>query len=266
MSWPTASETQATVIVEPTRLTVVRLEGVSVCYRMPQERIGTLKEYVIRRLQRRIRFHEVWALRDIHLEVYQGEIFGIVGRNGAGKSTLLKVIARVLRPTTGRVWVRGRIAPLLELGGGFHPELTGRENIFLNGTLLGRTRREIEERLDWIIDFAELEDFIDAPLRTYSTGMVARLGFAVATAWEPDILIVDEVLAVGDEAFQQKCRTRMAEFRNHGTTILMVSHSMPTVEALCHRAVWLDHGRIQALGPAREVAAAYHQVIERARG
>jgi len=265
MSWPTVSEKPLSVAVEPARPAVIRLEGVSVCYRTPQERIGTLKEYLIRRLQGRVRFHEVWALQDVHLDIYQGEAFGIVGRNGAGKSTLLKVIARVLRPTTGRVWVRGRVAPLLELGGGFHPELTGRENVFLNGTLLGRTRQEIEERLDWIVDFAELEDFIDTPLRTYSTGMIARLGFAVATAWEPDILIVDEVLAVGDEVFQRKCRDRIAEFQRHGTTILMVSHSTSTVEALCHRAVWLDHGRVQAIGPVREVTAAYRQAMESSR-
>jgi ABC-type polysaccharide/polyol phosphate transport system ATPase subunit len=182
---------------------------------------------------------------------------GVVGRNGSGKSTLLKVIARVLRPTSGRVWVKGRVAPLLELGGGFHPELTGRENVYLNGTLLGRTRREIAERFDWIVDFAELWDFIDAPLRTYSTGMVARLGFAVATAWEPEVLLVDEVLAVGDQGFQKKCQARLAEFRRAGATILLVSHSPELVRGLCGRALWLDGGRVRALGPTDRVTESY---------
>jgi len=157
------------------------------------------------------------------------------------------------------VWLRGQMAPLLEMGGGFHPELTGRENVFLNGTLLGHSRQEVEARFEPIVDFAELGEFIDAPLRTYSTGMVARLGFSVATAWEPDILIVDEVLAVGDEAFQRKCQTRMRAFRDHGATVLMVSHNTAMVQALCQRAMWLDHGTVQAVGLAEEVATQYQQ-------
>lgn len=246
-----------------TRETVIRLENVSVCYRVPNQRVTSFKGYMIQRLTGRIRYQAVWALQDVTLKIDRGEIVGLIGPNGAGKSTLLKVIARVIRPTRGRVWVRGRVAPLIGLGAGFHPELTGRENVYLNAAILGHSRSETDERFQDIVDFAELWDFIDAPVRTYSTGMVARLGFAVATAWKPDILIVDEVLAVGDEAFQQKCRARMTEFQNRGTAILMVSHSMPTVEALCHRAVWLDHGRIQAIGPAREVAALYRQEMGR---
>ena len=189
--------------------TVIRLENVSVEYRAPRERITSFKEYAIRLLQRRVQHLEFKALRNVDLEVRQGEVFGILGQNGAGKSTLLKVVSRVMRPTQGRVWVRGRIAPLLELGAGFHPELNGRENVFLNGTLLGYTHAEMEALFDQIVDFAELRDFINAPLRTYSTGMAVRLGFAVATATRPDILIVDEVLAVGDEQFQEKCAARM---------------------------------------------------------
>ena len=246
----------------PTTAPVIRLESVSVCFRVPLEPIRSFKEYVIWWIQnRQDAFREVWALRDVSLEVGQGEVVGIIGRNGSGKSTLLRVIARVLRPTSGRVWVRGRVAPLLELGGGFHPELTGRENIFLNATLLGHTRREVEARFDWIVDFAELRDFIDAPLRTYSTGMVARLGFAVAAAWEPEILLVDEVLAVGDAEFQKKSAERIEEFRRNGTTILLVSHNLATVQNMCTRAVWLDHGEVKALGPAMDVVRQYQHSI-----
>ncbi|MCS7312693.1 MAG: ABC transporter ATP-binding protein [Acidobacteria bacterium] len=248
------------------RESVINLENVSVCYRVPNQRVVSFKGYVLQRLMGRIRYHAVWALQDVTLAISRGEIVGIIGPNGAGKSTLLKVIARVIHPTQGRVRVWGRVAPLIELGAGFHAELTGRENIYLNAAILGHSRRETDRRFQDIVDFAELWDFIDAPLRTYSTGMIARLGFAVATAWVPDILIVDEVLAVGDEVFQQKCRTRMDEFRHHGTTILMVSHDMPTVETFCHRAVWLDHGHIQAIGPAREVTAAYRQEMGRRSG
>lgn len=235
----------------------IRLESVSVRFRVPLEPIRSFKEYAIRRLRGQVDFKEVWALQDVSFEVRQGEVLGVIGRNGSGKSTLLKVIARVLRPTAGRVWVRGRVAPLLELGGGFHPELTGRENVFLNAALLGHSRREVTERFDRIVDFAELWEFIDAPLRTYSTGMVARLGFAVATAWEPEVLLIDEVLAVGDQAFQRKCQARLAEFRAAGTTILLVSHSPELIRQMCNRALWLDRGRVRTLGPAGEVAAGY---------
>jgi ABC-type polysaccharide/polyol phosphate transport system ATPase subunit len=170
---------------------------------------------------------------------------------------LLKVISRVLIPTHGRVWVKGRVSPLLELGAGFHPELTGRENIFLNGTLLGHSNRDIESHLEEILEFAELGAFIDAPLRTYSSGMVGRLGFAVATTWKPDILIVDEVLAVGDEAFRSKCEARMQGFRSEGSTTLLVTHDMKTVASLCSRAAWLERGAIRKLGEVQDVIAAY---------
>ncbi len=238
--------------------TVIRLENVSVEYRAPRERITSFKEYAIRLLQRRVQHQEFKALRDVNLEVRQGEVFGIVGHNGAGKSTLLKVVSRVMKPTQGRVWVKGRIAPLLELGAGFHPELSGRENIFLNGTLLGHTHAEMAELYDWIVDFAEMRDFIDAPLRSYSTGMAVRLGFAVATATRPDILIVDEVLAVGDEQFQEKCAARMSEFRKSGTTILLVTHDSLLVEKICDRAAWLDHGEVRAVNNPGEVINLYH--------
>jgi ABC-type polysaccharide/polyol phosphate transport system ATPase subunit len=238
---------------------VVRLTDVSVEYRAPRERIRSFKEYAIRLLQGRVEHEEFKALRDVSLEVREGEVFGIIGHNGAGKSTLLKVVSRVMRPTRGRVWVKGRVAPLLELGAGFHPELSGRENIFLNGTLLGYTRAEMERLLGGIVDFAELWDFIDAPLRTYSTGMAVRLGFAVATATRPDILIVDEVLAVGDEQFQEKCAERMSEFRRSGTTILLVTHDSNMALKICDRAAWLDHGQLRTVGEAGQVIDQYHE-------
>jgi len=239
---------------------VIQLENVSVRYRLPEERIGTLKEYAIRLLQKRVRYKSFLALHDITISIKKGEIFGFIGRNGAGKSTLLKVVSRVLVPTEGRVWIQGRVSPLLELGAGFHPELTGRENVFLNGTLLGHARREIEDHLEEITDFAELGAFMDAPLRTYSSGMVARLGFAVATTWKPEILILDEVLSVGDEAFQLKCQKRMESFRMDRVTSLLVTHSMHTVEALCTRVAWIDHGVIKAVGMPDEIIKAYRQV------
>ncbi len=239
--------------------TVIRLEDVSVRYRLPRERIVSIKEYAIRKLQRRVQYNDFWALTDVGLEIKRGEVFGIIGCNGAGKSTLLKVISRVLKPTRGRVWLRGRVAPLLELGAGFHPELTGRENVFLNGLLIGYTRAKIESLFSQILDFSEIADFIDAPLRTYSTGMVARLGFAVATMAQPDILIVDEVLSVGDQHFQKKCQDRIQRFQENQTTIILVSHGMQTITSMCERAAWLEKGRLRAIGEARDVVDQYQQ-------
>jgi ABC-type polysaccharide/polyol phosphate transport system ATPase subunit len=236
---------------------VIQLAGVSVRYRMPRERIPSFKEYAIRWLKREIRYHEFWALRDITLEVNPGEVFGIIGPNGAGKSTLLKVIARVLRPIQGVVRVRGMVAPLLELGAGFDFELTGRENIYLNGAILGFSKQALDQRIEPIIEFAGLRDFIDAPLRTYSTGMVARLGFAVATDQRPDILIVDEILSVGDAEFQTRSFERIQSFQAEGTTILLVSHGLGKVEEMCSRVMWLDHGQIVALGSAKAVIDGY---------
>lgn len=242
---------------ETNRQEIIRLEKVSVQYRVPEERIGTFKEYAIRFLQRRIRFNKFWALEDIDLTVYRGEVLGVIGRNGAGKSTMLKVISRILRPTRGRTVLYGKVAPLIELGAGFHPELSGKENVFLNGALLGYSRREMEACYDQIVDFSELHQFMEAPIRTYSSGMYARLGFAVATAYIPDILLVDEILSVGDEAFQNKCLDRIAEFRKKGSTIIYVSHNMTQVERMCRRVGWLDHGRLKMIGDAEDVIEAY---------
>lgn len=242
---------------------VIRIENVSVLYRKPGERISTFKEYAIRIIQRQIQFNEFYALKGVDLQIRKGEIFGIIGNNGAGKSTLLKVISRVLIPTQGRVWIKGKVSPLLELGAGFHPELTGRENVFLNGTILGHSRREIEQHMPEIIEFSELGDFIDAPLRTYSSGMYGRLGFASATTWQPEILILDEVLSVGDESFQKKCEARMLNYQNGNTTTMLVSHSMKTIQSLCERAAWIDHGTVRAVGSADEVIAEYRQAQEK---
>lgn len=236
---------------------VISLKGVSVCYRVPRERLSGIKEFTIRWLQRRLQYNDFWALEGVSFQVQKGEIFGVIGLNGAGKSTMLKVMARVLHPTQGRILIRGRVAPLLELGGAFHPELTGRENIFLNSALLGRTRKETTALFDSIVDFSEIGDFIDAPIRTYSTGMLARLGFSVATCVRPDVLLVDEVLSVGDSIFQRKCLDRMYSFQDRGTTIVIVSHSMSTLEGFCNRALWLDGGKIREIGNATEVAKKY---------
>ena len=236
---------------------VIIFENISVRYRVPHERVSGIKEYIIRRVQRRIQHDEFWALQGVSFEVPRGEIFGIIGRNGAGKSTSLKLIARVLFPTQGRVYVKGALAPLLEIGAGFNAEMTGRENVFFNGAMLGHTRHEMEALVPSIIDFAEIGDFLDAPLRTYSSGMMARLGFSVATCVRPNILLVDEVLAVGDVRFQEKCVRRMRSYHEQGMTIVIVSHSMDTIHNFCQRALWLEGGKVKAIGDADEVASQY---------
>lgn len=237
----------------------VLLERLTVRYAVPREMVSTLKEYAIRKLVRRIENDQLVALRDVDLVVRKGERVGVIGANGAGKSTLFRVIARVRRPSSGRVVVEGRVAPLLEMGLGMQGELTGRENVVLQGTLLGFSRAEMLERMERIAAFAELEAFLDAPIRTYSTGMAARLAFSVATDVEPDILLVDEALAVGDERFQKRCQERMEGLRERGRTFLLVSHSPQEILANCQRALWIGDGRIVRDGPADEVCAAYHE-------
>ena len=231
----------------------VELMDVAVRYEIPTEKIVSFKEYVLHRLTSRVEYRELWALRSLSLTVQPGEVFGIVGRNGAGKSTLLKVVSRVMHPTSGRLIVRGRLAPLLELGAGFHPDLTGMENIYMNGAILGYPKASLGARIDDIVDFAELPGFIDAPLRTFSSGMKARLGFAVATLFRPDVLVIDEILDVGDVGFRQKCSERIRDFRSRGTTILLVSHDPQTLESNCDRVAWLEHGEVVAVGCPSEV-------------
>lgn len=236
----------------------VFLDHVTLRYRIPREVVSTFKEYTLRKLRGRMEHNTLVALRDVNLTIARGERVGIIGANGAGKSSLFRLIARVRPPTEGRLVVRGRVAPLLELGLGFHGELTGRENVILHGALMGFSREEMLGRVDAIAAFAELEEFLDAPIRTYSTGMAARLAFSVATDVDPDILLVDEALAVGDERFRAKCRERMAGLRERGRTFLLVSHSLPDVTDSCARAVWISEGRIVADGPAADICAAYH--------
>jgi len=237
----------------------IRLEDVSVRYRVPRERIGSLKEYAIRWVKRRVTYDDFEAMRGVSLEIAPSETVGLIGRNGAGKSTLLKVVAKVIPPTSGRVQVVGTIAPLLELGLGLHGELTGRENVMLQGALLGFSRKEMKQRLVRIIEWAELQDFVDAPIRTYSTGMMARLAFSVATDVDPDILLVDEALSVGDERFQQKCLDRMEAFRSAGKTVLFVSHALAQIRDNCRRAIWIHEGRVVRDGDSASVTTAYHE-------
>jgi ABC-type polysaccharide/polyol phosphate transport system ATPase subunit len=239
--------------------TMVSLEDVSVRFRLPVERVATIKEFAIRWFQRRLDYRDLWALKDISFSVEKGEILGVVGPNGAGKTTLLRVIARVLHPSLGRVVTRGNVAPILELGGGFHPELTGRENIYLYGSLLGRTRRQMDEGFEEVVEFSELWDFIDAPLRTYSSGMAARLAFAVATAQFADVILIDEVLAVGDIQFQEKCLDRMDSYRQQGATIIFVSHDPGVIQRMCERTLLLSAGEKNMLGPSREVVEFNYQ-------
>ena len=239
--------------------TIIRLENVSVEYRIPSERIGTLKEYAIRWVQGKVKQKKFLALKNVFIEINQGEVFGVIGHNGAGKSTMLKLFARVLPPTIGRIEIFGSVSPLLELGAGFHHELSGRENVYLNGAILGYSREEMQSKFDSIIEFSGLHNFIEAPIRTYSSGMWARLGFAVATATRPDILLVDEILAVGDEEFQKKCFERIEDFRNNGTTIVIVAHSMQTIKDRCDRVSWLDHGEIKFIGEPEEAINHYRK-------
>lgn len=244
----------------------VQVENVSLRYRVAQEKVGSVKEYVIRRIKRNLVFSDFWALRDVSFEVPPGEVFGIIGRNGAGKTTLLRVIARVLRPSRGRVVVRGLTAPLLGLGLGFNNELTGRENVFLGGATLGFSYKEMQEKYDGIVDFAGLRDFIDAPFRTYSSGMGARLGFAVATDVQPDVLLLDEVMAVGDIEFKEKCEERISDFRRKGATTIMVSHGLQTILDLCDRAMLLNKGEMIITGSPDDVVNRYKEGFTPAAG
>jgi ABC-type polysaccharide/polyol phosphate transport system ATPase subunit len=236
---------------------IVQLDNVSIGYPMPQERITSFKESALRWFRGQRNSTSFWALRDISLNVDQGEAVGIVGANGAGKSTLLKVVARVLSPTTGRVRVGGLVAPILGIGAGFDAEMTGRENVYLYGAMLGFSRTDMNRKIDKLLDFAGLGRFIDAPLRTFSDGMIARLAFSVATDVNPDLLLLDEVFSVGDKDFQRKCRDRVVAFNTIGTTIILVSHNLDTVAEMCSRIIWMDHGQIRLMGKPSDVIPLY---------
>lgn len=235
----------------------VEAAGVSLAYRLTRDQAGTLKEFAINILKRRVKREEFWAVRDVSLKLQSGQVLGVIGPNGAGKSTLMKMVARVLPPTEGRIVVRGVVAPMIELGAGFNPEMSAYENIVLYGTLLGRTPNQMRERAQPIAEWAELTEFIDVPVRSFSSGMLARLGFAVATDIEPDVLVVDEVLSVGDTSFQEKSKLRIQSLIDSGAAVLFVSHQLDTVRKMSDRVLWMDHGRTVMLGDPHEVVEAY---------
>lgn len=242
---------------------VIKVENVSILFNLNGEKVDNLKEYFIKLVTRKLNFTEFWALKDISFNVEKGDRVGVLGFNGAGKSTLLKVIAGVLKPTKGSVSVKGVIAPMLELGAGFDMNYSGKENIFLYGATMGYSRKFIESKYDKIVEFAELGDFINVPLKNYSSGMRARLGFAIATAVEPEVLILDEVLSVGDAKFRQKSEAKVRSMFDKGVTVLFVSHSTQQVLNICNKAIIIDHGELIAQGDAKEICAQYNEMVKK---
>lgn len=236
---------------------IITVDHVSMRFSLASEKMDSFKEYVIKSIKRQLSYDEFWALKDVSFGVDRGDALGLIGLNGSGKSTMLKVIAGVLKPTKGSVTVRGTIAPMIELGAGFDMDLTATENIFLNGALLGYSRHEMEKQYDSIVDFSELYDFMNVPVKNFSSGMISRLGFAIATIGVPDILIVDEVLSVGDFRFQEKCQKRIRNMLDKGTTLLFVSHSIKQVKELCNKIVWLEKGNMKMCGEAEKIAEIY---------
>lgn len=237
--------------------TMVKVDNVGIRFNLAKERVDSLKEYFLKFSKGTLHFEEFWALDGVSLEIEKGDFYGLVGINGSGKSTLLKMIAGVFKPTKGSITVNGTIAPLIELGAGFDMDLTARENIFLNGAVLGFSKQHMLEKFDDIVEFSELQDFLDVPLKNYSSGMVARIAFAIATATKPDILIADEILAVGDYAFQEKCEKRMKQLLDGGTTVIFVSHSIDQVKRMCNKATWIEKGKVIMTGDAETVCDAY---------
>ena len=236
---------------------MVKVENLGIRFNLAKERVDSLKEYFLKFTKGSLHFEEFWALDDVSLEIEKGDFYGLVGINGSGKSTLLKTVAGVFKPTRGSVTVNGTIAPLIELGAGFDMDLTARENIYLNGAVLGFSKKFMDDHFQDIVDFSELHDFLDVPLKNYSSGMVARIAFAIATVTDPDILIADEILSVGDYAFQEKCEKRMAQLLENGTTVIFVSHSIEQVKRMCNKATWLEHGKVIMTGDAETVCDAY---------
>ncbi len=238
---------------------IIKIQDVSMKYRLTTEKISSLKQYFIKTIKRQIKYEEFYALQDIDFEIKKGQKIGIIGLNGAGKSTVLKIVAGVLKPSRGEVHVNGQIAPLLELGAGFDAELTGRENIYLNGMILGYSKKYLNEHLNEIIEFSELGKFIDVPIKNYSSGMKARLGFSIATITQPDILIVDEALSVGDIKFRKKCENKINSMIGSGATVLFVSHSIEQVENLCDSVLWLESGKLKMSGDSKVVCKYYKE-------
>lgn len=235
----------------------VEVRNVEMHFNMSQEKLESLKEYFIKLMKKQLMFQDFVALDNVSFDIKKGDVFGIVGLNGSGKSTILKIISGILTPTKGSVMAEGTIAPLIELGAGFDMELTARENIYLNGSVLGYSKKFMDEKFDDIVDFSEMREFLDVPMKNYSSGMVARIAFAIATITSPDILIVDEILAVGDFLFQQKCEDRINAMLNDDTTVIIVSHSIEQIERLCKHCMWLDKGKIKMIGEMQEVCEAY---------
>jgi len=240
--------------------TVIKLENVSLKFRLQKEKSSSLKEFAIRLLSKKVSYINFYAIKDINLEIKKGESIGIIGRNGAGKTTLLRIIAGVYKPTEGKVFVKGKIMPIIELGAGFDMELTGAENIFINGLLLGMTRKEIEEKYEEIVEFSGLKDFINSPLRTYSSGMILRLGFSVATSLDPDIILLDEVFAVGDAEFKEKCIKRINEMKEKGATLLFVSHDMNAIRENCEKVIILEKVEIKNVGDVNKIIENYNKI------
>ena len=238
----------------------VEVKNVTMEFNMSKEKVDSIKEYFIKLVKRELHFEQFLALKDVSVTIEQGDVFGIVGLNGSGKSTLLKVISGILKPTKGTVKTVGTISPMSELGAGFDMDLTARENIFLNGSVLGYSKQMMEEKFDEILEFSELQSFVDVAVKNYSSGMVARLAFAIATITKPDILIVDEILAVGDFLFQQKCEKRIREMMDRGTTVIIVSHTIEQIERLCKHVLWLEHGNMKMLGDTKTVCDAYKAI------
>lgn len=237
--------------------TMIRVSDVTMRFRMNNDKILSLKEFVTTALRGKLQYHNFTALEHVSFEVKKGETIGLIGRNGAGKSTLLKIISGIMKPTEGTVECHGNIVPMLELGSGFDMDLSGRENVYLNGAILGYTKTFLDEKFQKILDFSELEEFINTPIRNYSSGMLARLAFSIAAVVEPEILIVDEILAVGDAQFQEKSKHRMIELMGGGTTVLLVSHDINQVMELCQRVIWLEHGQIKKIGDAETLCSEY---------
>ncbi len=246
---------------QPQNNLAILADNISVHFNRSKSYVGSVKELSIQLLKKKVKLQKIKALDGVSLEIQRGEVYGIIGRNGSGKSTMLRVLSRIIMPTSGRVRIWGKVSPLLGVGAGFHQELTGRENVFIYSAVLGRTMARTKQLMDGIVEFAELQDFIDEPLRVYSSGMVARLGFAVAMAEKPEVLLVDEVLSVGDERFKDKCNERFQELTADGTTIIFVSHNMGAVQEMCSRASWLNQGKLMMTGDTNEVIGEYRKFL-----